>query len=159
MYGSVDPWLHRDNREHRDLQLKDYAHSCDSRDLIPKNHREYPHTPPTEWKSYVQRHQQYSNPVGVEPEYLTEAQQRQKQQMEEDEVDEAYWSSVSMLYQKIPSCARPRPVRVPMPLTPLSSLLPVSTPSHLLPRDVLPSPPHLSPLSLPSCIPTPSYMR
>ncbi|GAB1297299.1 Cytosolic 5'-nucleotidase 1B [Apodemus speciosus] len=101
MYAGSDPWAPRENREARDLQLRDYAHSCDSREGMPKA-REYPRTPPTEWKSYVQRRlDQEGQPDGQ--------QQRQKQQMEEDEVDEAYWTSVSMLYEKIPSCARPRP--------------------------------------------------
>ncbi|XP_050999380.1 cytosolic 5'-nucleotidase 1B isoform X3 [Acomys russatus] len=109
MYGPTDTWVHRETREARDSQLRDYAHSCDSRELIPKTNREYPRTPPTEWKSYVQRRLQYGNSMDVDAECMTEAQQRQKQQMEEDEVDEAYWSSVSMLYEKIPSCARPRP--------------------------------------------------
>lgn len=113
MYSGNDPWVHRENREPRDLQLRDYAHSCDSREGIPKT-REYPRTPPTEWKSYVQRRLQYGTSVDIDPESLADGpQQRQRQQMEEDEVDEAYWTSVSMLYEKIPSCVRPRPVRVP----------------------------------------------
>ncbi|XP_050999381.1 cytosolic 5'-nucleotidase 1B isoform X4 [Acomys russatus] len=93
MYGPTDTWVHRETREARDSQLRDYAHSCDSRELIPKTNREYPRTPPTEWKSYVQRRLQYGNSMDVDAECMTEAQQRQKQQMEEDEVDEAYWSS------------------------------------------------------------------
>ncbi|CAH6786842.1 Nt5c1b [Phodopus roborovskii] len=110
MHSVNDPWIHRENREPRDLQLRDYAHSCDSRDLIPKTTREYPRTPPTEWKSYVQRRLQYGTSLDMDQECLSEAQQRHRQQqVEEDEVDEAYWSSVSMLYEKIPSCARPRP--------------------------------------------------
>ncbi|XP_021034904.1 cytosolic 5'-nucleotidase 1B isoform X2 [Mus caroli] len=109
MYTGSDPWAHRENREPRDLQLRDYAHSCDSREGMPKT-REYPRTPPTEWKPYVQRRLQYGTSVDLEPEYISDGlQQRQRQQTEEDEVDEAYWTSVSMLYEKIPSCARPRP--------------------------------------------------
>ncbi|XP_006239952.1 cytosolic 5'-nucleotidase 1B isoform X3 [Rattus norvegicus] len=109
MYTATDPWAHRDNREPRDLQLREYAHSCDSREGIPKT-REYPRTPPTEWKSYVQRRLQYGSSVDMDPDCLPDGQHhRQKQQIEEDEVDEAYWSSVSMLYEKIPSCTRPRP--------------------------------------------------
>ncbi|XP_060221777.1 cytosolic 5'-nucleotidase 1B isoform X1 [Meriones unguiculatus] len=104
MYANTDNWAHRENREPRD-----YAHSCDSRELMPKSTREYPRTPPTEWKSYAQRRMQYANSMDVDPECLNEAQQRHKQQLEEDEVDEAYWSSVSMLYEKMPNCARPRP--------------------------------------------------
>ncbi|OBS69613.1 hypothetical protein A6R68_01847, partial [Neotoma lepida] len=118
MYGGSEPWGHRDTRDTRDtrdirdtrdMQLRDYAHSCDSRELIPKPQREYPRTPPTEWKSYVQRRLQYGNSMDIDQECMSEAQQRQRQQLEEDEVDEAYWTSVSMLYEKIPSCARPRP--------------------------------------------------
>uniref|UniRef100_D6REF4 5'-nucleotidase, cytosolic IB n=1 Tax=Mus musculus TaxID=10090 RepID=D6REF4_MOUSE len=109
MYTGSDPWAHRENREPRDLQLRDYAYSCDSREGMPKT-REYPRTPPTEWKPYAQRRLQYGTSVDMEPEYISDGpQQRQRQQTEEDEVDEAYWTSVSMLYEKIPSCARPRP--------------------------------------------------
>ncbi|XP_021034908.1 cytosolic 5'-nucleotidase 1B isoform X6 [Mus caroli] len=93
MYTGSDPWAHRENREPRDLQLRDYAHSCDSREGMPKT-REYPRTPPTEWKPYVQRRLQYGTSVDLEPEYISDGlQQRQRQQTEEDEVDEAYWTS------------------------------------------------------------------
>ncbi|XP_055481707.1 cytosolic 5'-nucleotidase 1B isoform X5 [Psammomys obesus] len=88
MYANTDNWAHRESREPRD-----YAHSCDSRELMPKSTREYPRTPPTEWKSYAQRRMQYATSMDVDPECLNEAQQRHKQQLEEDEVDEAYWSS------------------------------------------------------------------
>ncbi|XP_038175944.1 cytosolic 5'-nucleotidase 1B isoform X5 [Arvicola amphibius] len=107
MYGNSEPWNLRETRDTKEVQLRDYAHSCDSREMIPKS--QYPRTPPTEWKSYVQRRLQYGTSVDMDQECLSEAQQRQRQQMEEDEVDEAYWTSVSMLYEKIPSCARPRP--------------------------------------------------
>ncbi|XP_059104228.1 cytosolic 5'-nucleotidase 1B isoform X4 [Peromyscus eremicus] len=118
MYGGSEPWSLRDTREPRDLQLRDYAHSCDSRELIPKTPREYPRPSPTEWKPYVQRRLQYGTSVDMDQECLSEIQQQQqqqqqqqlrRQQIEEDEIDEAYWASVSMLYEKIPSCARPRP--------------------------------------------------
>ncbi|XP_041495368.1 cytosolic 5'-nucleotidase 1B isoform X3 [Microtus oregoni] len=93
MYGGSEPWNLRETRDTKEVQLRDYAHSCDSRELIiPKS--QYPRTPPTEWKSYVQRRLQYQAPsVDVDQECLSEAQQRQQQQMEEDEVDEAYWTS------------------------------------------------------------------
>ncbi|XP_075840128.1 cytosolic 5'-nucleotidase 1B isoform X7 [Microtus pennsylvanicus] len=92
MYGGNEPWNLRETRDTKEVQLRDYAHSCDSRDLImPKS--QYPRTPPTEWKSYVQRRMQYGTSVDVDQECLSEAQQRQRQQMEEDEVDEAYWTS------------------------------------------------------------------
>ncbi|XP_052601881.1 cytosolic 5'-nucleotidase 1B isoform X4 [Peromyscus californicus insignis] len=116
MYGGSEPWALRDTREPRDLQLRDYAHSCDSRELIPKTPREYTRPSPTEWKPYVQRRLQYGTSVDMDQECLSEIQQQQqqqqqlrRQQIEEDEIDEAYWASVSMLYEKIPSCARPRP--------------------------------------------------
>uniref|UniRef100_A0A8C8VVK8 5'-nucleotidase, cytosolic IB n=1 Tax=Peromyscus maniculatus bairdii TaxID=230844 RepID=A0A8C8VVK8_PERMB len=110
MYGGSEPWALRDTRESRDLQLRDYAHSCDSRELIPKTAREYTRPSPTEWKPYVQRRLQYGTSVDMDQECLSEIQQQQQQQqIEEDEIDEAYWASVSMLYEKIPSCARPRP--------------------------------------------------
>ncbi|XP_006981515.1 cytosolic 5'-nucleotidase 1B isoform X3 [Peromyscus maniculatus bairdii] len=116
MYGGSEPWALRDTRESRDLQLRDYAHSCDSRELIPKTAREYTRPSPTEWKPYVQRRLQYGTSVDMDQECLSEIQQQQqqqqqqrRQQIEEDEIDEAYWASVSMLYEKIPSCARPRP--------------------------------------------------
>nr|XP_034370388.1 cytosolic 5'-nucleotidase 1B isoform X7 [Arvicanthis niloticus] len=91
MYSGSDPWAPRETREPRDLQLREYPHSCDSREGIPKT-REYPRTPPTEWKSYVQRRLQYGTSVDIDQE-CSDGQQRQRQQIEEDEVDEAYWSS------------------------------------------------------------------
>ncbi|XP_036026721.1 cytosolic 5'-nucleotidase 1B isoform X7 [Onychomys torridus] len=109
MYGGSEPWTLRDTREPRDLQLRDYAHSCDSRELIPKPARDYPRPSPTEWKPYVQRRLQYGTSMETDQECLSEIQQQRQQQLEEDEIDEAYWTSVSMLYEKIPSCARPRP--------------------------------------------------
>ncbi|XP_038175946.1 cytosolic 5'-nucleotidase 1B isoform X7 [Arvicola amphibius] len=91
MYGNSEPWNLRETRDTKEVQLRDYAHSCDSREMIPKS--QYPRTPPTEWKSYVQRRLQYGTSVDMDQECLSEAQQRQRQQMEEDEVDEAYWTS------------------------------------------------------------------
>ncbi|XP_029794113.1 cytosolic 5'-nucleotidase 1B isoform X2 [Suricata suricatta] len=76
----------------------------ESRDSAPR--REYPRTPPTEWKSYAQRRSNY--PIHPDSDCLSELP-RQSQQEEEDEVDEAYWASVRTLYEKIPSCSRPRP--------------------------------------------------
>lgn len=57
MYGGSEPWNLRENRDTKEVQLQDYVHSCDSRELISKS--QYPRTPPTEWKSYVQRRLQY----------------------------------------------------------------------------------------------------
>ncbi|XP_052601889.1 cytosolic 5'-nucleotidase 1B isoform X11 [Peromyscus californicus insignis] len=100
MYGGSEPWALRDTREPRDLQLRDYAHSCDSRELIPKTPREYTRPSPTEWKPYVQRRLQYGTSVDMDQECLSEIQQQQqqqqqlrRQQIEEDEIDEAYWAS------------------------------------------------------------------
>ncbi|XP_047710072.1 cytosolic 5'-nucleotidase 1B isoform X2 [Prionailurus viverrinus] len=69
--------------------------------------REYPpRTPPTEWKSYVQRKTTYS--TQLDRDCLSELP-RQQQLEEEEEEDEAYWASVRTLYEKTPSCSRPRP--------------------------------------------------
>ncbi|XP_077607071.1 cytosolic 5'-nucleotidase 1B isoform X1 [Crocuta crocuta] len=76
----------------------------DSRDSTPL--REYPRTPPTEWKSYVQRRTPYSAQLDLD--CLSELPRQQQQEEEEDD-DEAYWASVRTLYEKIPSCSRPRP--------------------------------------------------
>ncbi|XP_036026719.1 cytosolic 5'-nucleotidase 1B isoform X5 [Onychomys torridus] len=93
MYGGSEPWTLRDTREPRDLQLRDYAHSCDSRELIPKPARDYPRPSPTEWKPYVQRRLQYGTSMETDQECLSEIQQQRQQQLEEDEIDEAYWTS------------------------------------------------------------------
>ncbi|XP_060505130.1 cytosolic 5'-nucleotidase 1B isoform X1 [Panthera onca] len=69
--------------------------------------REYPpRTPPTEWKSYAQRRTTYS--TQLDRDCLSELP-RQQQLEEEGEEDEAYWASVRTLYEKTPSCSRPRP--------------------------------------------------
>ncbi|XP_045303608.1 cytosolic 5'-nucleotidase 1B isoform X2 [Leopardus geoffroyi] len=69
--------------------------------------REYPpRTPPTEWKSYAQRKTTYS--TQLDRDCLSEMP-RQQQMEEEEEEDEAYWASVRTLYEKTPSCSRPRP--------------------------------------------------
>ncbi|XP_014933854.1 cytosolic 5'-nucleotidase 1B isoform X2 [Acinonyx jubatus] len=69
--------------------------------------REYPpRTPPTEWKSYAQRRTTYS--TQLHRDCLSELP-RQQQLEEEEEDDEAYWASVRTLYEKTPSCSRPRP--------------------------------------------------
>ncbi|XP_025782868.1 cytosolic 5'-nucleotidase 1B isoform X3 [Puma concolor] len=69
--------------------------------------REYPpRTPPTEWKSYAQRRTTYS--TQLDRDCLSQLP-RQQQLEEEEEDDEAYWASVRTLYEKTPSCSRPRP--------------------------------------------------
>lgn len=124
MYEPNDSRSHTVSRDHRSNDLRDYAHSCDSRELMSKT-QDYPRTPPTEWKSYAQRRPQYATSVDVDRECTSEFQHRQRQLQEEDEVDEAYWSSVKLLYEKIPSCARPRPVSIPKSLAPLGTPPPV----------------------------------
>uniref|UniRef100_A0A8C3WUI2 5'-nucleotidase, cytosolic IB n=1 Tax=Catagonus wagneri TaxID=51154 RepID=A0A8C3WUI2_9CETA len=96
-----DAWslgIGRETQESRDTQSRD---SRDSRDT---HQREYPRTPPAEWKSYVQRKMLY--PSQVDQDCMSNT--ARKREEEEDE-DEAYWASVRTLYEKTPSCSRPRP--------------------------------------------------
>lgn len=106
--------------------------------------REYPpRTPPTEWKSYAQRRTTYS--TQLDRDCLSELP-RQQQLEEEEEEDEAYWASVRTLYEKTPSCSRPRPVSVAHrpgtqdspSLQPYSLNLPQPSSSPVC-REVLPS--------------------
>ncbi|XP_023566775.1 cytosolic 5'-nucleotidase 1B isoform X2 [Octodon degus] len=92
----------RDLREPRDSR----SQPCD-----------YPVTPPTEWRSYAQRRLLYGSNE-LDRDCLSELQPKQlpkgqtacgEQEQEEEETEEAYWASVKKLYEKIPSCARPRP--------------------------------------------------
>ncbi|XP_077912125.1 cytosolic 5'-nucleotidase 1B isoform X4 [Halichoerus grypus] len=69
--------------------------------------RDYPRTPPTEWKSYSQRRSTYSSQL--DRDCLSELPRQHQQQEEEEDDEEAYWASVKTLYEKIPSCSRPRP--------------------------------------------------
>ncbi|XP_068420333.1 cytosolic 5'-nucleotidase 1B isoform X5 [Eschrichtius robustus] len=66
--------------------------------------REYPRTPPTEWKSYAQRRALYPSQLDQDcmPDLV-------RQREEEEDEDDAYWASVRTLYEKTPSCSRPRP--------------------------------------------------
>ncbi|XP_022369292.1 cytosolic 5'-nucleotidase 1B isoform X3 [Enhydra lutris kenyoni] len=77
----------------------------DSRDSMPQ--RDYPRTPPTEWKAYIQRRSTYSSQL--DQDCLSELPRQHHQREEEEDEDEAYWASVKTLYEKIPSCSRPRP--------------------------------------------------
>uniref|UniRef100_A0A9L0IVF2 5'-nucleotidase, cytosolic IB n=1 Tax=Equus asinus TaxID=9793 RepID=A0A9L0IVF2_EQUAS len=89
MHENPEAWAHgivRDVRDSRDTQQP----------------REYQRTPPTEWKSYAQRRALY--PTQEDRDCVTQLRKR-----EEEDDDEAYWSSVKMLYEKTPSCSRPRP--------------------------------------------------
>ncbi|KAM6180368.1 LOW QUALITY PROTEIN: cytosolic 5'-nucleotidase 1B [Erethizon dorsatum] len=105
MYDNPEAWTHGIVREVRE-----------SRDLHPQP-REYPVTPPTEWRSYAQRRGLHAGSNQMDRDCLSELQQkspkphaqRREQEEEEMEDEEAYWASVKMLYEKIPSCARPRP--------------------------------------------------
>ncbi|XP_036729662.1 cytosolic 5'-nucleotidase 1B-like isoform X5 [Balaenoptera musculus] len=66
--------------------------------------REYPRTPPAEWKSYAQRRALYPSQLDQDcmPDLV-------RQREEEEDEDDAYWASVRTLYEKTPSCSRPRP--------------------------------------------------
>nr|XP_055183585.1 cytosolic 5'-nucleotidase 1B isoform X5 [Nyctereutes procyonoides] len=96
MHENPEAWAHGIVRDIRD--------SRESSQL-----RDYPRTPPTEWKSYSQRRSTYSSQL--DRDCLSELPQppRQHQREEEEEEEEAYWASVKTLYEKIPSCSRPRP--------------------------------------------------
>lgn len=98
MHENPEAWAHGIVRDIRD--------SRESSQL-----RDYPRTPPTEWKSYSQRRSTYSSQL--DRDCLSELPQppRQHQREEEEDEEEAYWASVKTLYEKIPSCSRPRPVR------------------------------------------------
>ncbi|XP_059798145.1 cytosolic 5'-nucleotidase 1B isoform X4 [Balaenoptera ricei] len=78
--------------------------SRDSRDSRDTHQREYPRTPPTEWKSYAQRRALYPSQLDQDcmPDLV-------RQREEEEDEDDAYWASVRTLYEKTPSCSRPRP--------------------------------------------------
>ncbi|XP_006835375.1 PREDICTED: cytosolic 5'-nucleotidase 1B [Chrysochloris asiatica] len=64
--------------------------------------RDYPRTPPTEWRAYAQRRGSYS--ISQQDRDCFSDQQGQDQ----DE-DEAYWASLRTMYEKTPSSSRPRP--------------------------------------------------
>lgn len=95
MHENPEAWAHGIVREIRD-----------SRDAMPQ--RDYPRTPPTEWKAYTQRRSTYSSQL--DQDCLSELPRQHHQREEEEDEDEAYWASVKTLYEKIPSCSRPRPV-------------------------------------------------
>lgn len=105
MYDNPEAWAHSLVRDVRDSQ-----------DSSPQP-RQYPVTPPTEWRSYVQRRAIASRPGQADSDCLSELQQKphkaRGEQEEDEDEDEAYWASVKKLYEKIPSCARPQPVSAP----------------------------------------------
>ncbi|XP_059263526.1 cytosolic 5'-nucleotidase 1B isoform X3 [Mustela nigripes] len=94
MHENPEAWAHGIVREIRD-----------SREPMPQ--RDYPRTPPTEWKAYTQRRSTYSSQL--DQDCLSELPRQHHQREEEEDEDEAYWASVKTLYEKIPSCSRPRP--------------------------------------------------
>ncbi|XP_022369296.1 cytosolic 5'-nucleotidase 1B isoform X7 [Enhydra lutris kenyoni] len=61
----------------------------DSRDSMPQ--RDYPRTPPTEWKAYIQRRSTYSSQL--DQDCLSELPRQHHQREEEEDEDEAYWAS------------------------------------------------------------------
>ncbi|KAM5291761.1 cytosolic 5'-nucleotidase 1B [Ctenodactylus gundi] len=99
MYESSDAWGHGPTREARQ-----------SRDATREQpQREYPLTQPTEWKAYTQRRSLYSAVQQLDRDCTPEMQKKQPWQREEDEVNDAHWASVKMLYEKVPSGSHPRP--------------------------------------------------
>ncbi|XP_053445694.1 cytosolic 5'-nucleotidase 1B isoform X3 [Nycticebus coucang] len=88
-------------------RLDSRSHSV-MRDSREFKGREYPLTPPMEWKAYSQRRMLYPSNFPMDPDCLPESQQR-RQEEDEDDDEEAYWESVKKFYEKIPSCSRPRP--------------------------------------------------
>nr|XP_031540649.1 LOW QUALITY PROTEIN: cytosolic 5'-nucleotidase 1B [Vicugna pacos] len=94
-----DAWSHAGGRESR--ESRDKRESRDSRDT---QQREYPRTPPTEWKPYAQRRMLY--PSQLDRDCMSDLA---RQLEEEEDEDNAYWASVKTLYEKTPSCSRPRP--------------------------------------------------
>ncbi|KAM4803967.1 cytosolic 5'-nucleotidase 1B [Urocitellus parryii] len=106
-YEPPEAWaqsLGRDVRDNRNSLARDTR--SDSRDSHMQP-REYSRLTPTEWKAYSQRRPHYPTSIQMDLDCMSEMQQQKLQ--EEDEIDEAYWASVKLLYEKIPSSSRPRP--------------------------------------------------
>ncbi|XP_077885753.1 cytosolic 5'-nucleotidase 1B isoform X4 [Ictidomys tridecemlineatus] len=106
-YEPPEAWaqsLGRDVRDNRNSLARDTR--SDSRDSHMQP-REYSRPTPTEWKAYSQRRPHYPTSIQMDLDCMSEMQQQKLQ--EEDEIDEAYWASVKLLYEKIPSSSRPRP--------------------------------------------------
>ncbi|KAF6105873.1 retinol dehydrogenase 14 [Phyllostomus discolor] len=108
MQESHEAWTHgvvrdfRDTRDSRDSRdLREFRDMRDARDM---QQREYPRTPPSEWKSYGQRRTTYSSQPDRDF-----APDLSRQREEDNDDEEAYWSSVKTLYEKTPGCSRPRP--------------------------------------------------
>ncbi|XP_002710090.2 cytosolic 5'-nucleotidase 1B isoform X2 [Oryctolagus cuniculus] len=95
-YDTPEPWNQGLGREVR--ESREYGRTCDDTRLRSQSR---------EWKSYGQRRVLYPASMQLDSDCLSEMQQARQQ--EEDDDEEAYWSSVRTLYEKIPSCSRPRP--------------------------------------------------
>nr|XP_045006519.1 cytosolic 5'-nucleotidase 1B isoform X7 [Jaculus jaculus] len=88
MYENPEAWAQGIVREVR--ESRDYSQDLPSKVQV----REYPRTPPTEWKSYAQRRLLYPSVDIQDYDCLSELQRQQLlQQKEEEEEDEAYWAS------------------------------------------------------------------
>ncbi|XP_053445697.1 cytosolic 5'-nucleotidase 1B isoform X6 [Nycticebus coucang] len=72
-------------------RLDSRSHSV-MRDSREFKGREYPLTPPMEWKAYSQRRMLYPSNFPMDPDCLPESQQR-RQEEDEDDDEEAYWES------------------------------------------------------------------
>nr|XP_027793575.1 cytosolic 5'-nucleotidase 1B [Marmota flaviventris] len=106
-YEPPEAWAQsfgRDVRDNRNTLARDTP--SDSRDSHVQP-REYSRPTPTEWKAYSQLRTHYPTSIQMDLDCMSEMQQQKLQ--EEDEIDEAYWASVKLLYEKIPSSSRPRP--------------------------------------------------
>ncbi|XP_054425363.1 cytosolic 5'-nucleotidase 1B isoform X1 [Pteronotus mesoamericanus] len=107
MQDNHEAWAHGIMREFRDS--RDTRESRDMRDMREsrdvRESREYPRTPPSEWKSYGQRRTTYSSQL--DRDCISDLPRQQREEENDDE--EAYWSSVRTLYEKNPGCSRPRP--------------------------------------------------
>nr|XP_002710089.1 cytosolic 5'-nucleotidase 1B isoform X1 [Oryctolagus cuniculus] len=95
-YDTPEPWNQGLGREVR--ESREYGRTCDDTRSRSQSR---------EWKSYGQRRVLYPASKQLDSDCLSEMQQARQQ--EEDDDEEAYWSSVRTLYEKIPSCSRPRP--------------------------------------------------
>ncbi|VTJ60110.1 Hypothetical predicted protein [Marmota monax] len=110
-YEPPEAWAQsfgRDVRDNRNTLARDTP--SDSRDSHVQP-REYSRPTPTEWKAYSQLRTHYPTSIQMDLDCMSEMQQQKLQ--EEDEIDEAYWASVKLLYEKIPRSSRPRPVSRP----------------------------------------------
>ncbi|XP_006880784.1 PREDICTED: cytosolic 5'-nucleotidase 1B [Elephantulus edwardii] len=85
----------------------------DIQDARASPQREYPPTPPAEWRACCQRKGFYSASSQQDRDCWSELQapkqmHMQQPRLDEDD-DESYWASVRMMHEKSPSSSRPRP--------------------------------------------------